>query len=42
MQDGCVVNIRDSFNASKSHAIEVHFQAQLFDIVGILPGAVMI
>jgi len=35
-----VVDVRYSFNPTQSHAIQVHFDAQLLDIIRVLPGAV--
>jgi len=35
-----VVDVRYSFNPTQSHAIQVHFDAPLLDIIRVLPGAV--
>jgi hypothetical protein len=35
-----MVDVRYPFNTSQSHAIQVHFDAQLLDIIRVLPGAV--
>jgi hypothetical protein len=40
VHDSRVVNLGDSFDAPQSHAIEIHFDAQLLDIVGVSPRAV--
>jgi hypothetical protein len=36
------MNLTDALNGSKSHTIEVHFEAELLDVVGVLPGAIML
>jgi len=37
---GGVMNVRDSFNAAQSHAIQVHLDAQLSHIVRVAPRSV--
>jgi len=36
-----MVDTHYAFNPTQSHAIQVHFDAQLFDIVTVSPGAVV-
>jgi hypothetical protein len=40
VDDSSVVDPGDSLNAPQSHTIEVHFQAQLLNIVRIFPIAI--
>ena len=35
-----MVDLSDSFYATQSHAVEIHFNAQLLDIIRVLPGAI--
>jgi hypothetical protein len=40
VHDRRVVDLGDSFDAPQSHAIEIHFETQLLDVIGVSPRAV--
>ena len=40
MHDSGMVNLGDSFDATQSHTVEIHFEAQLLDILSGAPRAV--
>lgn len=40
MHDSGVVDLSDTFDAAQTHAVQVHFDAQLLDIVRVAPRTV--